>query len=100
MMKTNFTKEEIDLYAKKLLINLTKEENDMLLKEFDVIDKNISLINDIENIENVPIMSYALDDFEYELREDVVEQSTDIDELLLNCDSYKDREVKVPKVVK
>ena len=44
-------------------------------------------------------MSHCLDDFVYELREDVVEESVPIEELLQNCDEYTDREVQVPKVV-
>lgn len=98
-MKSKFTKEEINIYAEKLLIGLTEEENEMVLKEFDIIDKNIDLINNIKDISNVEIMSHCLDDFEFELREDEVEESTDIEELLQNCDSYRGNEVKVPKVV-
>lgn len=94
-----FTREEIDRYANKLLIGLTEEENEMVLKEFDIIDKNIDLINSIENISNVEIMSHCLDDVEFDLRDDEIEESTDIEKLLKNCDSYKDNEVKVPKVV-
>ena len=35
-----FTKERVNDYADKLLIGLTEEEQDMVLKEFDVIDYN------------------------------------------------------------
>ena len=44
-------------------------------------------------------MSHCLDDFEFELREDEVEESVDIDDLLSNCDDSQDDCVKVPKVV-
>ena len=44
-------------------------------------------------------MTHCLDDFEYELREDEVEESITLDEFLKNCDDYIDAEVKVPKVV-
>lgn len=94
-----FTKEMVNDYAEKLMIGLTPEENKMVLDEFDIIDKNIDIINEIENIENVEPMSFCLDDFEYELREDEVEESIDIDELLQNCDDSRDGEVSVPKVV-
>ena len=94
-----FTKEMVDDYAEKLLIGLTSEENKMVLDEFEIIDKNIDLINQIPNIENVEPMTHCLDDFEYELREDEVEESIDIEDLLSNCDVCTDREVEVPKVV-
>ena len=45
-----FTKEMVTDYADKLLIGLTEEETKMVLDEFDIIDKNIDLINQIPNI--------------------------------------------------
>ena len=94
-----FTKEMVDDYANKLLIGLTPEENKMVLDEFDIIDQQINIINDIPGIEKVEPMTHALDDFEYELREDVIEESVPIEELLQNCDEFSGREVEVPKVV-
>lgn len=94
-----FTKEMVDDYADKLLIGLTDEENKMVLDEFAVIDKNIDLINEIPNISEVEPMTHCLDDFTYELREDEVEESIPIEDLLANCDDYVGNEVRVPKVV-
>ncbi len=98
-MKSKFTKEVVDDLADKLLIGLTEEENKMVLDEFDIIDQNIDMINQIPNINEVEPMTHCLDDFEYELREDVIEESISIDELLQNCDVYTDREIEVPTVV-
>ena len=86
-------------YADKLMIGLTKEENKNTLDEFEIIDQNIDLINKIPNIEKVEPMTHCLDDFEFELREDKVEDSIAIDDLIANCDDATDREVSVPKVV-
>lgn len=94
-----FTKEMVTDYADKLLIGLTEEETKMVLDEFDIIDKNIDLINQIPSIETVEPMTHCLDDFIYELREDEVEESIDIDDLLENCDDASNGEVRVPKVV-
>ena len=94
-----FTREMVELYADKLLIGLTEEENKAVLDEFEDIDRNIDLINKIPNINSVEPMTHTLDDFVYELREDMVEDSVLIDELLQNCDRVRDREVEVPKVV-
>lgn len=96
---SKFTKEMVDEYADKLLIGLTPEENKMVLDEFDIIDEQINIINDIPGIENVEPMTHTLDDFEFELREDVVEDSIPIEELLQNCKDSTAREVQVPKVV-
>ena len=94
-----FTKEMVDYYADKLLIGLTEEENKLVLDEFEEIDKNIDLINKIDGLDKVEPMTHCLDDFECVLREDVIEESTDIDDLLKNCDDHINCEVKVPKVV-
>lgn len=94
-----FTKEMVNDYADKLLIGLTEEENKQVLDEFEIIDQNIDLINEIPNISGVEPMTHCLDDFIYELREDVVENSVPIEDLLQNCDCCTEREVQVPKVV-
>ena len=94
-----FTKEMVNDYADKLLIGLTDEENKMVLDEFDIIDKNIDIINKIEGIEDINPMSHCLDDFIYELDDDVVEESISIEEVLSNSDQVIDREISVPKVV-
>lgn len=96
---SKFTKEMVDDYADKLLIGLTDEENRMVLDEFEIIDRNIDIINKIPNIENVEPMTHTLDDFEYELRDDISISSTPIEDILKNCDVCENREVVVPKVV-
>jgi aspartyl/glutamyl-tRNA(Asn/Gln) amidotransferase C subunit len=102
METAKFTKEDVESYADKLLIGLTEEENKMVLDEFNDIDADIARITEIEGIENVEPMTHCLDDFEYELREDVYDEeigNVDIDDLLANCDDYVDTEIRVPKVV-
>ena len=95
-----FTSEQVDFYADKLLIGLTEEENKMVLDEFNDIDADIKRICEIDGIENIEPMTHCLDDFVYELREDVYEGANEnIDDLLSNCDDYIDTEIKVPKVV-
>ncbi len=95
----DFTKEMVTELADKLLIGLTDEENKMVLDEFHIIDKNINLINEIDGIDKVEPMTHALDDFSYTLRDDVIEKSIPVEDLLKNCDGFAGREVEVPKVV-
>jgi len=71
---SKFTKEMVDSYANKLLFNLTEEENQMVLDEFEVIDKGIDLINDIPGISGIEPMTHAID-IECTLREDKVEET-------------------------
>lgn len=96
---SKFTKEMIDEYADKLMIGLTKDENKMILDEFEDIEKSLDLINKVPNLDKVEPMTHCLEDFEYELREDIPDESVEIDKLLQNCDEYNDREISIPRVV-
>ena len=68
---SKFTSEMVDMYAEKLLIGLTKEENEMVLNEFDVIENTMEKIANMPGIEKVEPMTHALDDFSFTLREDI-----------------------------
>lgn len=94
-----FTEEMVDDYAKKLLISLSREENKMVLEEFNYIDENINLINNIPNISEIKPMTHALDGFEFSLREDESEESIKIEDLLKNASKTDGREIEVVKVV-
>ncbi len=96
---SKFTKEMVDDYADKLLIGLTNEENQMVLDEFDIIDANLDLVNKIPSIEKVEPMTHCLDEPITFLREDVVEDSIPIEDLLKNADETDGNEIEVPKVV-
>ena len=90
-----------DLVCGRADVPLTEvgQQQAKLLAE-SALDKNIDIINEIPDIEKVEPMTHALDDFEYELREDAPEESINLDELLENCDdSTSDGEVVVPRVV-
>ena len=97
---SKFTLEMIDDYANKLLIGLTEEEKKMIQEEFDSIDANMELINNIKGISEVDELS-----FPYEMETDILREDTDvidsidIDTLLSNCDRTDGREIEVPKVV-
>lgn len=95
----NFTKEMVDDYAKKLLIGLTPEENKMVLDEFEIIDKTINMINQIDGIEEIEPMTHCLDDLEVTLREDVANPSIPVEDALRNAGAVEGREIEVPKVV-
>ena len=95
----DFTKEKVLKLADLLMIGLTEEETNMVFDEFEIIDKNINKINDIENIADIEPMTHALDNFDYVLREDVADESIPKDELLENSDNNDGDNVVIPKVV-
>lgn len=94
-----FNKELIDNLAGKLMIGLSEEENETVLKEFKLIEDNMELINQIDGIENVEIMSHPFDLFQASLREDEPKDSIPFKEAIKNCDVLDGREVKVPKTL-
>ena len=98
-MNSGFTPEKVEKLADLLMIGLTAEEKEMVYEEFESIDANINKINEIDNIKDIEPMTHALDDFEVTLRDDVIEESIPIADLLDNCDDSDDGCVSVPKVV-
>ena len=95
---SKFNEYLIKEYADKLLIGLTDEETKTILDEFEVIEKNMDLINEIDGISDVTPQHYP-----YELEanprsgKEIIDDS--IDDILKNCDKVSDREIEVPKVV-
>ncbi len=98
-MEKKFTSEMVDMYADKLLIGLTPEENKMVLDEFEIIDKNFKVLESIPGIEDVEPMSWGLDRCVESLDEDVVEESVPLEDALANSDETTDREIIVKRVV-
>ncbi len=95
-----FTKDIINDYADKLLIGLTEEENTLLLREFDVINDNMSKINNVKGLENVEPLHFPQDLMVKEIRDGKISRMIEIDDALKNCDDYIDREVEIIRVVK
>ena len=95
-----FTKDIINDYADKLLIGLTEEENELLLREFDVINDNMSKINNVKGLENVEPLHFPQDLMVKEIRDGRNTRMIEIDDALKNCDDYIDREVEIIRVVK
>lgn len=95
-----FTKDIINDYADKLLIGLTEEENELLLREFDVINDNMSKINNVKGLENVEPLHFPQDLMVKEIRDGRTSRMIEIDDAFKNCDDYIDREVEIIRVVK
>ena len=97
---SKFTKEMVDNYADKLLIGLTDLENQMVLDEMDEMDAAIDkALNSIPNLSEVEPMSWALDRVIESLREDIVEDSIPLDDLLQNSGCVSGDAIEVPRVV-
>lgn len=95
----NFSKETIKKLANLLLIDLNEDETNMVYNEFEIIDKNINKINEIDNIKEIEPMTHPIDNFIVELREDKIENSIPKEDLLSNSDNNDTECVVIPKVV-
>lgn len=93
------TKERLKLLAEKLMFTMNEEEYDTLLNEFDIILKQMELIEKIENIENVEPMTFPFPIEGVNLREDIVEEELLIEDILSNSENVKYNQIKLPKVV-
>jgi len=93
------TKEKLKNYAGKLMFDMKDEEYETLLKEFDVILKQMDLIGNIENISEVEPMTFPFELDCVELRNDLESRNIEIEDALSNTGSKKGREICVPKVV-
>ena len=95
------TKDKLEILAKKLMFEMEDDEYKTLLSEFDVILKQMDLIDKIEDIDNVSPMTYPFDlelDDTY-LREDIPSNEICFDDMKVNVKDYDSNMVKVPKVV-
>ena len=92
-------KELLEKYAEKLMFRMSDEEYNTLQNEFDIILKQMDLIGNIDGINEVEPMIFPFVTYEVELREDVIEDSLSVDEVLSNTKHQVRDQVKVPKVV-
>lgn len=93
------TKEKLKDYAGKLMFDMKDEEYETLLKEFDVILKQMELIGNIDNISEIEPMTFPYELEDVELRDDKISRNIEIEDALSNTGSKKGREIRVPKVV-
>ena len=92
-------KEKLKKYAKLLMFDMDEEEYSTLQEEFDIILKQMDLIANIPDIENVKPMTCPFINKDAKLREDVVKDYLTTGEVLANTKHQVDDQVKIPKVV-
>lgn len=97
MMK--ITKEVIQECAKNLLFDITEEELNNTIDEFDSILKQMSYLGELKNIDNVEPLTFPIDEIHSYLREDIPSTPVDVNEELKMVPSRLGNQVKLPKVV-
>lgn len=93
------TKEKLKMYANKLMFDMNDEEYETLSNEFEIIEKYMDIIANIENISQVEPMTFPYELENVELRNDNESRNIELEDALSNAGSKKGREVRVPKVV-
>ena len=95
------TKEKLKEYANKLMFDMNDDEYETLEEEFDVILRQMALIDNIKDIDSVTPMTFPFDlelDDSY-LREDISNNEICFENMKVNVKEYESNMVKVPKVV-
>jgi len=92
-------KEVLKDAAKRLLFEMSEQEYDTLLKEFDVVIKQMELIGKIEGVDDYAPMTFPFDCTTTYLREDIPARPLSKDEALRNAKNKLGGQIKLPKVV-
>jgi len=93
------TKEQLKVYANKLMFDMEDKEYETLLKEFDVILKQMDKIGEIEGLNEVEPMTFPFVRDDVTLRSGLESEVVDSNTLFSNTDSKENNQIIVPKVV-
>jgi aspartyl-tRNA(Asn)/glutamyl-tRNA(Gln) amidotransferase subunit C len=97
MKKVN--KETLKIAANKLMFDMSEQEYEILLKEFEVLQEQMSLIASIEGIDEASPMTFPFEVTTSYLREDVASEPLNRDDALKNAKDVVDGQIRLPKVV-
>lgn len=85
--------------AKRLMFEMNEEEYETLQDEFNIMIRQMDLLGNIENIDNVEPMVFPFDYQASIWREDEIEPPLSVDEVLKNAKETQSGMIKVKKVV-
>ena len=95
------TRDNLELYAKKLMFDMDDNEYETLEDEFKTILKQMEFIENIPNIKNTEPLFYPYVLYEAKLRCDEINEMEmlSVNEVLENTEHQVRDQVKVPRVV-
>lgn len=85
--------------ANNLMFDMKDEEYQTLYQEFDILKKQMSLIGEIEGLDDQEPMTFPFPCEVTYLREDVESEPLSVEEVLSNVKETAAGQVKLPKVV-
>ena len=95
-------KYDLDLLKKcanNLMFDMSDSQYTVLLKEFDVLTKQMEVLGEIDGVNNVEPMTFPYPVYTTYLREDVAASPLSKKEVLRNAKDVEDGQIKLPKVV-
>ena len=96
----NINKETLKTAANKLMFDMSEEQYNHLLNEFDVIVSQMNLIGKIKGVDNATPMTFPFDVTSTKLREDIATTPLERDVALKNAKDVVDGQIRLPRVVK
>ena len=94
-----YDKDLLKKCANNLLFDMSETQYELLLKEFDILTKQMQVLGEIEGLESITPMTFPFDVSTSFLREDEPEESITKEEILRNAKDVQDGQIKLPKVV-
>ena len=94
------TKEVLKTTANKLMFDMSDEQYDNLVAEFDILIKQMNLIGEIEGVDSAEPMTFPFDVTNDYLREDVATKPLSKEDVLKNSADVVDGQIRLPKVVR
>ena len=85
--------------AKRLLFDMSEDEYETLLKEFDIVTKQMNIIGSNHSLDSYEPMAFPFECATSYLREDVPEEPLSREEALRNSKRKIGGQIKLPKVV-
>ena len=86
--------------ANKLMFDMSDEQYDNLLSEFNIIVDQMKLISDIEGVDDATPMTFPFEVTVDYLRAGVASTPLKQDEALKNAKDIVDHQIAIPRVVK
>ncbi|MCQ3035447.1 MAG: Asp-tRNA(Asn)/Glu-tRNA(Gln) amidotransferase GatCAB subunit C [Bacilli bacterium] len=94
-----YNKDVLKDAANRLLFDMTEEEYDTLLSEFDIVTKQMTLIGEDPLVDEYEPMVFPFECTTTFLREDEPTTPLTKEETIKNANNKQDGQIKLPKVV-
>lgn len=94
-----YNKDVLKDAANRLLFDMTEEEYDTLLSEFDIVTKQMTLIGEDPSVDEYEPMVFPFECTTSFLREDEPTTPLTKEETIKNANNKQDGQIKLPKVV-